>query len=147
VTPQVVAGDPLRWLASASSPALVVGRLDRLPAAVALLQRAGFSRTPEGGRAPQAPAAIPADSGIVAVTESPDARGKPVLIVTGGNDRAVARAAGAVIDGQQQRRMSGRYAVVDKDPAAPDPVPGSVPLKLWDLLGDDPSPQGSGEHR
>src|SRR5207253_2814970 len=78
VTPQVVAGDPLRWLASASAPALVMGRLDRLPAAVALLQGAGFSRTPEGWRAPQASAAIPADSGIVAVTESSDARGKPV---------------------------------------------------------------------
>jgi Bacterial cellulose synthase subunit len=145
-TPQVVAGDPLRWLASASSPVLAVGRLDRLPAAAALLQRAGFTRTLEGWRPPQAASAIPADAGIVAVTESPDARGKPVLIVTGGSDRALARAAGALID-SPQGRLSGRYAVVDRDPAPAGAVPGSEPLKLWDLLGDDPSPQGSGEHR
>lgn len=145
-TPQVVAGDPVRWLASASSPALAVGRLDRLPAAAALLQRAGFTRTLEGWRTPQGTTAIAADTGIVAVTESPDAGGKPVLVVTGGTDRALARAAGAVIDGSHGR-LSGRYAVVGRDPAPAGAGARSEPLKLWDLLGDDPSPQGSGEHR
>ena len=33
VEPEVPAGDPVRWLASASTPAVIVGRLDRLPAA------------------------------------------------------------------------------------------------------------------
>ncbi|MDQ6742361.1 MAG: cellulose biosynthesis cyclic di-GMP-binding regulatory protein BcsB, partial [Candidatus Dormibacteraeota bacterium] len=146
VEPQVSPTDPVGWLGSASSPALMVGRLDRLPAAGGILQRAGFTRTPEGWRPPRAASAVPADAGIVAVTETPDARGKPVLLVSGGSDRAVVRAADALIGGQGAQ-LSGRYAVVDRDSGGAADVPGADPLKLSALLGDDPSPQGSGEHR
>lgn len=146
VQPEVVAGDQVRWLSSPASPVLMIGRLDRLPAAGGVLQRAGFTRTADGWRPPRAASAVAADAGILAVAEAPGAGGRPVLLVTGATDRGVMRAADA-LGGGQPGRLSGRYAVVDRDSGGTVEIPGADPLKLSTLMDDSPSPQGNGEHR
>jgi hypothetical protein len=146
VSPQVVA-DASGWLASPSSPAIALGRLDQLPVAGSLLERIGFTHGSGGWRPPRSAASLTPDAGIVAAVEVPGSSRQPVLVVTGGSDLAVARAAQALIAGEQSH-LSGRYAVVDKDPTgADDSLGGTDPLRLSAILQGDPSLQGIGEHR
>jgi Bacterial cellulose synthase subunit len=143
VRPQVVSGDQLAWLGAGGVAAVLVGRLDGLPAAAAVLEAAGWRRGAGGWTAPDG-RVLGAGDGLVAGAVSPWDHRTPLLLVTGTTDRAVARAASALVSGTDA--LNGRYVVV-ADATTADPTGPPRDLKVRVLSPRDLAAFGSGRYR
>jgi Bacterial cellulose synthase subunit len=113
VVPEVVTAGAVGWLRSSGVPALLVGPLGRLPLSAAVLRAAGFSR------------AVGPDDGLLVAARSPWDGDTPLLLVSGGSDRAVARAAAALV--QDGPPPAGQYAIVRQAPPPPSPA-ATIPV-------------------
>lgn len=137
----LVSSDQHSWLQSARSPVLLVGRLTAIPDSDTVLQAAGFTRSDGEWTIPGGSAPATADDGILAAVVSPWDGHSPLLLVSGGSDEGVARAAAAVLRSPQ---AFPDHAGVVTGPTtggagAPDAGTGS-------LLPDQLSIQGPGDH-
>ncbi|MBJ7593423.1 MAG: cellulose biosynthesis cyclic di-GMP-binding regulatory protein BcsB [Candidatus Dormibacteraeota bacterium] len=130
------------WLQTGHSPALLVGRVADLPGSVSLLTAAGFTAAGAGWIAPGATAPISADDGIVAAVISPWDGRSPMLLVTGGSDSAVTRAAAAVLDPRLGAR--GHAAVVSSVASVGSIEVPDVPFGT--LLPRNLAIRGAGDH-
>lgn len=146
VVPEVVTANQVDWLRAGGVPALVVGALQGLPAADAVLRAAGFTANGATWIAPDGTPVTPGD-GILATVVSPWDHQSPIVLATGGTDDAVGRAVTALV-APGSRRPGGGFAIVRPGtrPGPDDsPRPGTtMPLApLWSL---DLSVQGKGGH-
>lgn len=130
------------WLRSGRSPALLIGRVADLPGSASVLGAAGFTSAAGRWTAPGATAPIPAEDGIIAAVISPWDSRSPLLLVTGATDSAVARAAAAVVDSQQN--IAGHAAVVSAVASGPPIGPPDVPWRT--LLPGEVAIRGAGDH-
>jgi hypothetical protein len=122
----LVSDDGAGWLASGGRPAVVVGRFDRLPAEVQ--SASGWKRADKGLSGPGGRTAAQ-DDGVVAMLTSPWDHTTPIVIVTGVNDTALAKATAALV-GSSRVPLSSDITVASKadtDPAAPIQ---SIPVNL-----------------
>jgi Bacterial cellulose synthase subunit len=144
LVPQVVTSDPTEWVQSASTPAVLVGKLDRLPLAEDLLRAAGFSP----GSAWSGPAGerIGTSDGLVIPVLSPWDGRTPLLLVSGGTDEALARAVQALTS-PGRPPPSGRYLIVPSGAPQP-PAVGPAPFGQVILGQPDIALQalGAGSH-
>jgi hypothetical protein len=140
VLPQVVTDGAGDWLRSSGVPALLVGPLGRLPLAAPVLRAAGFSRAANW----TGPAGEPLgrDDGLLVRVRSPWDGDSPLLLVSGGSDRAVARAAALLVQGGPAL-PAGAYAIVRQTPPSSPPVAGA-PIAVD--LGDGGEARGPGIH-
>lgn len=139
LNPDVITSQQERWLAGSDKPAVIIGRIDRLPGVAGRLRAAGLTSSGSGWRAPGSTSLIAPGSGIlVAGTDN----GHPSVVVTGATDAAVQKAAAALLD--RVAMFSGPVAVVTSTPPA-TAAPART-LSLGTVLGDHLSLQGSGEH-
>jgi hypothetical protein len=114
VLPEVVTSGAEEWLRSSGVPTLLVGPLGRLPLAGPVLRAAGLSPRKSGP-----------DDGLLVRVRSPWDGDTPLLLVSGGSDRAVARAAAALVQGGPL--PDGPYEIVGQAPAQPSPAV-SIPV-------------------
>jgi hypothetical protein len=130
LVPQVVTSDPTEWVQSASTPALLVGKLDRLPLAEDVLRTAGFSP----GSAWSGPAGerIGRSDGLVVPVLSPWDGRTPLLLVSGGTDEALAAAVQALTS-PGRPPPSGRYLIVPS--GTPQPPAVTAPPISQVILG------------
>ena len=144
LVPQVVTSDPTEWVQSASTPALLVGKLDRLPLAEDLLRAAGFSP----GSAWSGPAGerIGRSDGLVVPVLSPWDGRTPLLLVSGGTDEALAGAVQALTS-PGRPPPSGRYLIVPSGTPQPAAVT-TAPIDQVILGQPDAALQalGAGSH-
>jgi hypothetical protein len=91
---------------------LLVGRMDRLPAAERALSAAGWHSTPDGWMAPEGEVARAAD-GILLMATSPWDGHTPMLLVTGATDQALARAAALA---SSEAPLAGTSAIASSEP-------------------------------
>ncbi len=91
---------------------LLVGRMDRLPAAERALSAAGWHSTPDGWMGPDGGVARAAD-GILLMATSPWDGHTPTLLVTGATDQALARAAALACS---QAPLAGTSAIASSEP-------------------------------
>lgn len=144
LVPQVVTSDPTEWVQSASTPALLVGKLDRLPLAEDLLRAAGFSP----GSAWSGPAGerIGRSDGLVVPVLSPWDGRTPLLLVSGGTDEALAGAVQALTS-PGRPPPSGRYLIVSSGTPQPSAVT-TAPIDQVILGQPDAALQalGAGSH-
>jgi hypothetical protein len=136
VRPEVVTADQTAWLASATIGAIMVGRLDRLPAAQTFLDAQGWKRGAKGWTAPDG-TALAIDDGLIAAAVSPWNPRVPVVLVSGGSDAAVARAVSALL-APADVPLAGPYAVVATSAAAAGSPPAADRAVRLSLL----SPRG-----
>jgi len=137
VAPEVVTAGAEGWLRSSGVPALLVGPLGRLPLAAAVLRGAGFS--PALGPAGES---IGRDDGLLVRVRSPWDGDTPLLLVSGGSDRAVARAAALLVQGGPAL-PAGPYAIVRQAPPSPPAGIGAIAIDP----GDGAEVRGPGIHQ
>jgi hypothetical protein len=143
VQPKVVTADQESWLAAGGVSALIIGRIDRLPAAPTVLQAAGWRRSGAGWAAPGGQTLGP-DDGLVLAAISPWDHRTPLLLVTGGSAAGVARAAAALVGGGPA--LTGPSVVVsDATAAAPLEAPRVLRISL--LSPRDLGSFGTGRYR
>jgi Bacterial cellulose synthase subunit len=114
----LVSDDGASWLASGGRPAVVLGRFDRLPPQVQAAS--GWKHGDRGLTGPGGKTAAQ-DDGLVATLVSPWDRATPLVIVTGANDTALAKAAAALV-GSSRVPLTSESTVTGKaetDPPAP----------------------------
>lgn len=125
--PRLVLSDQLRWLTSGGHPALIAGRVDRLPSP-ALLDAAGWRHTDRGWTGPGGQL-LGSDDGLVATVTSPWDHRSPLLLVSGASDSGLARAAAALV-GVSAVPLGGQSAVVSRSESEAARVPQSITLNL-----------------
>ena len=146
VVPEVVTANQVDWLRAGGVPALVVGALQGLPAADAVLRAAGFTTDGATWISPDGAPLAPGD-GILAAVVSPWDHQSPIVLATGGTDDAVGRAVTALV-APGSRRPSGGFAIVRPGtPPGPDtsPRPGTT-MPIAALRSLDLAVQGTGGH-
>lgn len=143
VRPQVVTANQADWLAAGGVGAVLVGRVDSLPAAGTLLDAAGWKWSAAGWTAPDG-RVLGRDEGLVLGVVSPWDHRTPLLLVTGGTSRAVARAASALVSGSDA--LTGQYVVVP-DASATDSTGPPRQLRVSVLSPRDLASFGSGRYR
>lgn len=102
---------------------VLVGRLDRLPAADRVLASAGWHSAPDGWAAPDGRVARATDGMLVMALSPWDGR-TPVLLVTGATNSALARAAASLAAAQPPPASS--FAIAAVEPVAAGDVPRSL---------------------
>jgi hypothetical protein len=143
VQPQVVTADQVSWLAAGGVNAVLVGRVDGLPAAPAILAAAGWKRATGGWTAPDG-RMLGAGDGLVLLAISPWDHRTPLLLVTGDSAKAVARAAAALVSGGDA--LTGPYVIVS-DATAPDSAGPPRQLRIAVLSPRDLASFGAGRYR
>jgi hypothetical protein len=145
VRPRVVTGDQQAWLAAGGTGALLVGRVNGLPTAGQVLGAAGWKKTGAGWTAPDGRALKP-DEGLVLKAVSPWNHRTPLVLVTGGTDAAVTKAAAALVGSGAP--LAGDYAVVADAGAGAGSAPSPDRSLTLNLLGPrDPAAIGPGRYR
>ena len=110
---------------------VLVGRLDHLPAAQRVLAAAGWRSTPDGWTAPNGKVAK-ADDGLVVTALSPWDSRTTIVLVSGGTNAALARAAAALV-GQGTSALAGAHAIA----AAPPREASGAPLRSFQISGPE----------
>ena len=106
---------------------MLVGRLDHLPGAQRVLAAAGWRSAPEGWRAPDGRVAK-AEDGLLVTALSPWDGRTTLLLVSGGTNAALSKAASALVE-RGSTSLAGAYAIVTTAPdEAGGPVSRSVPI-------------------
>lgn len=143
VHPQVVTAEQTTWLAAGGVSALLVGRVDALPAAAPILDGAGWNRSAAGWTAPDG-RTLGSDEGLVLAAVSPWDHHTTLLLVTGKTAAAVDRAAAALVSGGGS--LNGPYAVVSAA-SATEPVGPSRNVQVSVLSPRDLASFGAGRYR
>lgn len=125
--PRLIVSGQVAWLAAGGRPALVAGRLDRLPAPD-LLEAAGWRKSDRGLVGPDG-RVLAADEGLVTTATSPWDHRSPLVIVTGANDGALGSAASALV-GALREPVAGQSTVVSRTVAAGVRTIQSIPITL-----------------
>jgi cellulose synthase subunit len=112
---------------------VLVGRLDHLPAAQRVLAAAGWRSSADGWTAPNGKVAQ-ADDGLVVTALSPWDSRTTIVLVSGGTNAALARAAAALV-GQGTSALTGAYAIA----SAPPPEARGAPLRSFQIAGPEAS--------
>ncbi|MDQ6898367.1 MAG: cellulose biosynthesis cyclic di-GMP-binding regulatory protein BcsB [Candidatus Dormibacteraeota bacterium] len=146
VQPKVITTGQVDWPGGVVGPAVVVGRVDRLPLIGRLLQAAGFSKTDRGWQSPGGGQVAGTDDGLLATLISPFDGRSPLVIVTGVSDGALGRATEALV-GADTKGLAASTAVVTGTGLAPGPGPAQRLLGLAGLVPPDTFVEGAGEHR
>ena len=110
---------------------LLVGRLDHLPGAQRVLAAAGWRSAPDGWTAPDGKLAK-ADDGLLVTVLSPWDGRTTLLLVSGGTNAALARAASALVE-RGTASLTGTYAIVSAAPQAA----GGVTSRSIQVVGPD----------
>ena len=143
VLPQVITAGQADWLAAGGVGAVLVGRVDSLPAAGTVLDAAGWKWTSAGWTAPDG-RVLGRDEGLVLGVVSPWDHRTPLLLVTGGTSAAVARGASALVSGPAA--LTGQYVVVTDATPTDITVPPRQ-LRVSVLSPRDLASFGSGRYR
>ena len=143
VRPQVVTAGQTEWLAAGGMSAVLVGRVDALPAAAAILGSAGWGRSLIGWTAPDG-RTLRNDEGLVLAAASPWDHHTTLLLVTGNTVAAVDRAAAALVSGGGS--LSGPYAVVSAA-SATEPIGPARNVQVSVLSPRDLASFGAGRYR
>jgi Bacterial cellulose synthase subunit len=143
VRPLVVTTDQTGWLAAGGVRAVLIGRVDSLPPAVAVLEAAGWKWSAAGWTAPDGRVLGP-DEGLVLAVLSPWDHRTPLLLVTGRTSLAVARAAAALVSGSDA--LAGQSVVVPEASASGSTGPPRQ-LRVSVLSPRDLASFGSGRYR
>lgn len=147
IEPKLITTGQADWPADVAGPALIIGRLDRLPLIGSLLQAAGFSKTDRGWRSPTGGQVAGPDDGLLATLTSPFDGRTPVVIATGVTQAGLRRATDTLV-GADPSGLSASTAVVTGTPgSAPAAGPGKRLLGLEGLLPADTFVEGAGDHR
>ena len=146
IRPQVVTTNQSAWLDGGGTGALLVGRLDRVPAGAEVLEDAGWRRLGVGWISPDGRGLRP-DDGLVLATVSPKDHRTPLLLVTGGTDAALAKAA-AGLAGLAPLPLAGPYLVVSAAPGGQDlPIATQSKIQLTPLSPSGLAGLGPGRYR
>ena len=127
VRPQVVTTGQSAWLAAGGTGGLLVGLLDRVPSIARVLEGAGWRPAGGGWTSPEG-RALRHEDGLVLATVSPFDHRTPLLVVTGGTDGALAKAA-AGLAAPGPLPLAGPYAIVTAASGASD-SPGTSPPRI-----------------
>jgi Bacterial cellulose synthase subunit len=126
-TARLISSDSATWLSKGGQPAIVIGRLDRLPSP-ALIDAAGWKRADKGLNGPDG-RALALEDGLVTTFISPWDHHSPLVLVTGATDGALAKAVAALV-GTTGLPVANSYAVATRQETdTPAPVE-SVPINL-----------------
>jgi cellulose synthase subunit len=123
----LVGDDPAGWLSSGGRPAVIVSRLDRLPSPE-LLKATAWTPGDRGLAGPGG-RVLGQNEGLVATMVSPWDHHTPLVLVTGANDTALARATAALV-GSSGVPLSGDFTVANKAEQDPPAPMVAVPIKL-----------------
>jgi Bacterial cellulose synthase subunit len=122
----LVSDDAAGWLSSGGRPAIVLGRFERVPQPVQ--SASGWKRTDKGLVGPGGQT-VSQDDGLVAAVTSPWDHVTPLVLVTGANDTALAKAAAALV-GSSGVPLTSNFTVAAKAETDPPAPIQSVPISL-----------------
>jgi len=122
----LVSEDGAGWLAAGGRPAVVLGRFDRLPPQV---QAASGWKPGDRGLTGPGGRTAAQDDGVVAALISPWDHVTPLVVATGANDTALAKAAAALV-GSSRVPLSSDSVVAGKAETDPPAPIQSVPINV-----------------
>jgi hypothetical protein len=115
----LVGSDRMGWLTAGGHPAVLIGRVDRIPSAA--LNATSWKRSDRGLTGPDGRVLGP-DDGLLAIATSPWDHHSPMVLITGATDAALVKASAALV-GASGLPITGDSTVASQsEPSSHEPI-------------------------